>query len=263
MALGSLIPTDANFSPELGPDCIRELPEAGTLTHLHLAVGEVHLWLAALDQPGEGWDQASGWLDEAEIVRAGRFARDRERRRFLCRRAGLRKLLSLYLDLAPPALRFRCGPHGKPDLAWPSVDGGLEFSCSHSHGLALYALTRGRRIGVDLERLTHVPEAEEIARRWLSPVEAALWRRLPPDQKTLAFLQWWTQTEAYVKALGEGWVEPEGNPGSVGLFAAGGGRRHWLDPQGGSWSGQVFCPAPGYVAAVAVAGTAYRSREWR
>ncbi len=257
MTQGPLIPAGANYARE-EPATVSfwDIPEVKTSSSLHLAVGEVHLWLAAMDQPEGGWRQAFSWLDEAEKDQTGRFARDRERRCFICRRGILRKILSLYLDMAPPALRFRYGPHGKPYLASPIGDGELEFSCSHSHDAALYAFSRGRRIGVDLERLTGIPEAEEIAVRQLSPQWAALWRRLPPDQKNLVFLRWWTQTEAYLKAVGEGWADQGGDPGIVGLFFPGEGHRRWSDSHrpGGPWSGEVFFPASGYVAAVAVEG---------
>jgi len=224
----------------------------------------VHLWLALLDRPEGTGGEPSGLLDEEEKARRDRFDGYRERCRYACRRLILRKILSRYLGLPPKALQFRYVPYGKPSLAGPFINEDLEFSYSHSCGVALYAFTKGRRIGVDLERLTSIPEAEEIAMSQLSLNWAKLWRRLPPDQKNLTFLQWWTQTEAYLKALGEGWMRQGENPGILGLSFLGGGQHRWSDRSrpGGPWSGEVFFPAPGYVAAVAVEAPEYHRKVW-
>jgi 4'-phosphopantetheinyl transferase len=80
----------------------------------------------------------------------------------------------------------------------------LRFNLSHSQGLALFALVLDRNVGVDVEALRTLPNAEQIAERFFSPAERAAFRALPPDQRQLAFFRCWTQKEAFIKALGEG-----------------------------------------------------------
>src|SRR5882672_4224862 len=54
---------------------------------LTLASSEIHLWRASLDQHVAGLDQFTEMLSEDEIVRGARYRFDRDRRRFILRRA--------------------------------------------------------------------------------------------------------------------------------------------------------------------------------
>jgi 4'-phosphopantetheinyl transferase len=83
----------------------------------------------------------------------------------------------------PGQLRFCYSDHGKPSLVPTSGQKTLSFSLSHSDGLALYAITRGREIGIDLERVYPVPEAEQIAEHFFSAQENAAFRTLPASLK--------------------------------------------------------------------------------
>ena len=80
-------------------------------------------------------------------------------RRFIVRHGILRKILSLYLGIDPQAICFYYATYGKPYLCpQPSAD-TIQFSVSHSKGLALFAFTKGRRIGIDLEHLQLSPKS--------------------------------------------------------------------------------------------------------
>ena len=59
----------------------------------------------------------------------------------------------------PREISFRYGPSGKPELAGRG-DESLQFNLSHSGGLALYAISRARELGVDLERDCFLAERE-------------------------------------------------------------------------------------------------------
>ena len=61
----------------------------------------------------------------------------------------LRRILCSYLGGDPAALAFELGPHGKPALAGHD----LQFSFSRSGDVALVAVSRGRPVGVDVERV--------------------------------------------------------------------------------------------------------------
>ena len=105
---------------------------------------------------------------------------------------------------APECLSFCYGSHGKPALVWESGGDAIRFNISHSDGVALYAVTRGREVGIDLELVRRGLEIEEIAERFFSRLEIATLRALPTPLRRYAFFLCWTRKEAYIKARGEG-----------------------------------------------------------
>lgn len=165
---------------------------------------DVHVWRVDLDHPARPLAQLSRDLSPDELMRADSFVFPRDRRRFIAARGMLRWLLCGYLDREPGTLALRAGPNGKPELTTPSGRPPIRFNYSRSQRSALYALTRGRRIGVDLETLRPIPEAEQITKRWFSPREQAALAAIPAEERERAFLRAWTSKEAYAKAVGIG-----------------------------------------------------------
>jgi len=176
-----------------------EPPEA-----LSLAMGEVHVWRLALDQPDSVLNEFRATLEPHELERAGRFHFEKHRRHFVVGRGGLRYVLARYLDVKPREFRFSYGAYGKPSL----VGEGLRFNVSHSHGVALFAVAAEREIGVDVEHVRVDFATEDIARRFFSRVEVAAFNALPKDEQVAAFFRCWTRKEAYIKAIGRGMSEP-------------------------------------------------------
>ena len=170
---------------------------------LTLSQDEVHVWRADLDLPAARLQQLVQSLSADEQVRAERFYFEQHRQRFIAGRGILRILLGRYLSVEPQQLRFDYTSSGKPALA-KTGDSRLQFNLSHSQGLALYAVTRDRQIGIDLEQLRPTADVEQIAQRFFSAQEYAAIQSLPPDQKLEAFFRYWTCKEAYLKATGDG-----------------------------------------------------------
>lgn len=77
------------------------------------------------------------------------------------------------------------------------------FNLSHSHELLLSAVSRQRRVGVDVERVRPLPAIDRMAGRVMSDAEAAAWRLLPTEEKLPVFFSTWTRKEALVKGQGE------------------------------------------------------------
>jgi 4'-phosphopantetheinyl transferase len=169
---------------------------------LQIQLPEVHLWRVSLNQPIAIVHSLAALLSPNEHQRADRFRRDQDRQHFIVGRAMLRQILGRYLAIAPNALEFGYEPHGKPFLiGMPN----LHFNLSHSHGLALYAIGRDRRVGVDLEYLSRaLSEVEPLAQRYFSEREYADLIALPVEQRRSAFLRLWTGKEAVLKAIGTG-----------------------------------------------------------
>ena len=233
---------------------------------LALACDDVHVWRATLDQQTASQIQSFLHnLSEDEQARAERFHFERDREHFIVARGVLRAILGNYLNRAPECLSFCYSSHGKPALAGESGKDAIRFSVSHSHGVALYAVTRGREVGIDLERIRFDLPVAEIAERFFSRREVAMLRALPTDVQQQAFFRCWTCKEAYIKARGEGLSLPldqfdvslvPGEPAAVL------GTRP--DPSEASrWSLQELTSAPGYAAVLAVEGHQWRLTCWQ
>ena len=224
-------------------------PPAGvTLTH-----DDVHVWRVALEVHEGVVRQLEDRLAADEQLRADRFQFAQDRRRFVVRRGVLRAVLGWYLGTRPERLRFECNRHGKPSLAGQTGVRPIRFNLAHSADLAVIAVTHGREVGVDVERLDARVDSLEIAERFFSPREAAALRGRSPSAQTRAFFHCWTRKEAYLKARGMGvtWpldrVEVSVSPGRAALLNV------CDDPAELSrWSVQDLNPEPGYVGALVV-----------
>jgi phosphopantetheinyl transferase len=84
------------------------------------------------------------------------------------------------------------------------VDFNLEFNLSHSGDFALVAVTQGRKVGVDVERIRQGISSHVIAQQYFSKAEVAELQSLPFEQREAAFFTCWTRKEAYIKAQGLG-----------------------------------------------------------
>jgi len=203
-------------------------------------------------------------LSGDEMARAERFRFEGDRRRFIVSRGVLRAILGQYLGIEPSHLNFSYGQHGKPSLAAGFGGDALRFNLAHSHELALYAFTRGREVGVDLERVRPLPDAGEIAARFFSRRENAELEGIPDCRKLEAFFTYWTCKEAYIKATGDGLarnldqVEVSLAPGPARLLSVGGALE-----EAARWSLLAMNPASGYVAAVAFEGHRCQLGLWQ
>jgi 4'-phosphopantetheinyl transferase len=226
---------------------------------------EVHVWRAALDLPLSCVEHLQRLLSADELQRAARFHFPRDRRRFSVARGVLRDILSRYLGVPAAALEFCYSAYGKPALAAGAAQEGLRFNISHAHEMALFAITHGHEVGVDIEYLHRTIACEEIAERFFSARERASLRAIPAEMKHQAFFNCWTRKEAYIKAHGEGLSLPLDQfdvslapDEPAALLATRGDPRDAL-----RWSLQALTPGPGYVAALAVEAQDWQLTCWQ
>ena len=223
---------------------------------------EVHVWRASLSVAPSQLQALAPLLSADEKERAGRFHFDKDHGEFIAGRALLRILLGRYLQRAPSQLQFSYGAAGKPRLA--GEDPAPQFNLSHSHGLALYAFSRGREIGVDVEQIRSNADVEKIAERFFSAQEAATLQALPAHERGKAFLDCWTRKEAYIKAKGDGLTAPL-DAFSVSLSP--GEPAALLDVKDNPgevsrWSLRDLDPGLGYAGAIIVEGSEWRLKCW-
>lgn len=229
-----------SVSPEGSPErCFRD--------------GAIEVVVTRLDPSPEAVRALRAWLSGAERQRARRFRFDRDRRRFIVARARLRQLLAARCRTRPEAIEFVYGKNGKPALAPRFADTGWRFNVSHCDDVAVYAFSTGREIGIDVEAIRAVREADDIAARFFSRRENEAYLALAPGDKPLGFFNCWTRKEAFVKALGDGLSLPLDKfdvslaPGEPAKLL----RAERALGDGSGWRLDSFSPLPGFIAALA------------
>ncbi|MCL1471638.1 4'-phosphopantetheinyl transferase family protein [Argonema antarcticum] len=241
--------------------CIWDAPPAD----FTLSSNDIHIWCACIDLPSLRVQQLAQILSEDELKRAERFYFEQHRNRFIARRGILRTILSRYLDRSPNELEFNYGSRGKPALAETCGGDRLRFNLSDSHGFALYAVTCDRNLGIDIEKIRPIDDAEQIAKRFFSSQEYAVLRDLDRSQQQVAFYNCWTRKEAYVKAIGDGLSFPldgfdvslsPGEPAKLLSIKSD-------TESAANWLLQDFIPVTGYVAALAVEGFGFNISCWQ
>ncbi|MGJ3252881.1 MAG: 4'-phosphopantetheinyl transferase family protein [Elainellaceae cyanobacterium] len=229
-----------------------------------LLEGEVHVWRSHFSShvlSDANLSQFAQVLAADEQERAQRFRSDPHRQQFIAARGLLRILLGDYLDIDPAQIQFVYGDYGKPLLNASSMSQALHFNLSHSHEMVLYAVTRDRPVGIDIEYLRRVQNVEQLAHRFFSPIEAAAISALSPDQQQTAFFNGWTRKEAYLKATGRGLADlsevevtllPNDPPRLITLPAHSPDYSDVSESLGSEWTLHHLNPGESYVGALAV-----------
>jgi 4'-phosphopantetheinyl transferase len=226
---------------------------------------EVHVWRASLDAGIAYEKNLACCLSEDERRQSERFHFQLDREHFIAARSLLRNILGLYLKVEPRKLRFCYGPKGKPLLTREFGEGSVRFNLSHSHGIALYALTQGREIGIDIEYIRPHFADRQVAERFYSPNEVATLNALPTRMQSEAFFACWTRKEAYIKAKGKGLTIPLN---SFDVSLAPGQKTALLRVEGdcqeaSRWSLIDLYPEDGYAATLAVEGHDWLLKCWQ
>lgn len=226
---------------------------------------EIHVWRAALTLKASQVHALAQILSPDEQARADRFQFQKDKVQYIATRGLLRVILGRYLDIEASQLLFCYNAYGKPALSNPPNDQRLRFNLSHSHGLSLYAVTRGREVGVDVERIEPDLVRTKVAEQFFSREEVKALRRLPRSLQPIGFFNCWTRKEAYIKARGEGLSLPldqfdvslvPGQPAAL-LYT------HGDLEEASRWSLHDLAPGLGYAAAVAAEGHDWKIKCWQ
>jgi len=116
---------------------------------------------------------------------------------FVAGRTLLRRILGL-VELVEPA-------EGKPRLAG---DRGIDFNLSHAGEVVLVAVARNRRVGIDVEPVSHHRDVLAIAEAALGPDAALALQHTAAEHRAARFSCWWVRIEALCKASGAGLTFP-------------------------------------------------------
>lgn len=147
-------------------------------------------------------------LPAEDLQRADRFCFERDRSEFVSTRAALRCALGRLLAVTPSMVDLETDELGKPRLGWSHGETSIQFNVSHSRGRAVIAISRGPRIGIDIEGVRDDLGFERVADRCFTVSERRALCDLDPLTRRSAFFSVWTRKEAFVKARGDGLSYP-------------------------------------------------------
>jgi 4'-phosphopantetheinyl transferase len=253
---------DAMLQANLGPP---QWPQP--TGHDRLASGAVHVWRCIVGRDCGAISAAGRVLSADECEKAARFHFEADRTRFVLGRGMLRHVLAQWLHRRPEEIGFEYGAFGKPMLAPGDPTGQPQFNLSHSGDLILLAVTTGRAIGIDVERMrTELPHAG-IAEHFFSAAERGSLAGLPASAQAAAFYACWTRKEAFIKATGVGLSLPldqfdvslrPGEPAKLLATRPDAAEAH-------RWTLLELDVGPNYKAAAAIEGTGFQLKtfDWR
>jgi 4'-phosphopantetheinyl transferase len=230
---------------------------------LTLPDAEVHIWRTRLDSPTTNLSALMQILSPDERQRAERLLRLHDRVYFVAGRGVLREILARYLRVKPAHLRFEYGALGKPHLAPEWEAAGLCFNLSHAGGLALYAVTRRREVGVDVERVRDDICVRAVIAGFCAPQEETVIQSLPAEMRRASLFACWSRREAFLKALGCGLTAPSDQcavvrrPGQPPALPCDGNSH-----EPAHWKVMDLDVGAGYVAALAAEGHDWRLRTF-
>lgn len=223
-----------------------------------VAVGEevqVDVWHAAAATEELGrWESACERLLPSEEIRnADRFRRTTTRNQHVVGRAMARRLLG-DTRVAPEAVQFGIGEHGKPFVLGPP-EAQQPFNVAHTDGLVLCGIADDRveLVGVDVEAVNR-KTSTELAERYFSAPEVRYLRSRPLSQQKHCFLKIWTLKEAFIKAIGTGLQTPLSDFAFDHLDSHQPSIRFLSDDlhDGRQWKFECFEPRDGFIAAAAI-----------
>jgi 4'-phosphopantetheinyl transferase len=195
-------------------------------------VARVEIHFSSLEVDEATVEKSWKLLDARERRRADSYRHARDRRRFIVRRATLRRLLGERTRTAPDALAFEENAFGKPRLR-----SGPRFSASHSGERMMVAIA-DVEVGCDIERIDAALDWPPLAQSFFAPSE----RRALADRD--AFFRCWSRKEAFVKALGRGLSYP------LDAFEVSVAPEPALLSGAHGWAIAAPDPGPGYAAAL-------------
>ncbi|MEK7548615.1 MAG: hypothetical protein AAB499_01805 [Patescibacteria group bacterium] len=161
----------------------------------------LNIWLANINEPGTIAHKLRQYIVKEDWLEANVHWTKSSRNQFLASRAVFREIVSRYLKTKQPKLANKesIGTY-VPSLGKTN---GLYFSIAHSDKKMLVAISRTRRIGVDVERIRSIPNLGELCSR-LGINTKNSFDNQPTCRKLLLLLQFWTDIEAIAKSKGIG-----------------------------------------------------------
>jgi phosphopantetheinyl transferase len=162
---------------------------------------EIHLWWLPLQLNPEQIDSALALLSDIQRDKYHRRATDKLKRNYLAGRFYLLSLLGAYVGQKPAEVLLSYSRLNKPRLSDRSL--GIEFNFTDTEGYGVYAFSKSRQVGVDLESRFREIDFEAIAERRFTQTELDFVYQ-DGTLNTQRCIGIWTRKEAFGKASGMG-----------------------------------------------------------
>lgn len=166
-----------------------------------LSADELHLWWLPLHLEHTQLKLALALLSDIQRDKYHRRATGLLKQNYLAGRYYLLNLLAAYTKQAPSEVMLSYSRLNKPSLSDSSL--AVEFNFTDTNGYGVFAFSRGRQVGVDIESRTRDINFKAIADRRFTQQELAFVYENGElnRQRCLAI---WTRKEAFGKATGLG-----------------------------------------------------------
>jgi 4'-phosphopantetheinyl transferase len=164
---------------------------------------EIHLWWLPLSLAPAQAEQALNWLSDIQRDKYARRVTPKLQQSYLAGRYYLLTLLGAYTGAQPNEVMLSYSRLNKPYLSLHEQNIEFNFTDTSSQGesFGLFAFSRNRAVGVDIEALDRRSDFSAIASKRFSQEELVqVGTPLDPER----FLAIWTRKEAYGKATGLG-----------------------------------------------------------
>jgi 4'-phosphopantetheinyl transferase len=237
-----------------------------TSPELEFSEDYIDIWLINLAEEESDIFNHQRFITVDEKNRATRYISGKKSREFIITRSALRNIIGYVLNENPKRIGFDYTSSGMPllDANWSHTD--IIFNVSHSHDLAVIAVSIKNIIGIDIEKVHEDIEYEKLSRRFFSELEYKQIMDFNEESRLDAFFATWTRKEALVKATGTGIaygldkfdvsVAPDQPAELLG--------NRWQDGCQPNWSLMNIETWPDYKACLAVAGERMPDiRYWR
>jgi len=217
-----------------------------------IKVGTVHIWRGRLSTGLQHLPQIACCLSTDEKKKAARFHQAKDEQRYLFSHSMLRMVLAKYLNCKSESIFYKQDFYGKPMLGFHNLKEDIYFNMSHSEDLVIVALSRDQDVGVDVEFIRKVKDAQGIVKSSFVIQEQIHLFSLPSTEFINGFFLCWTLKEAFIKAIGKGLsypmnyfsvIDSRGNISGIGsLVITSGMAREWYQLS--------FIPQSSYVGAM-------------
>jgi 4'-phosphopantetheinyl transferase len=166
-----------------------------------LTPDELHLWWLPLHLAPPQLKPALHLLSDIQRDKYHRRATAQLKQNYLAGRYYLLNLLAAYTKQAPDEVLLSYSRLNKPSLSDSSLS--LEFNFTDTNGYGVFAFSRGRQVGVDMESRARKINFKAIADRRFTEQELEFVYQ-NGELNTQRCLAIWTRKEAYGKATGLG-----------------------------------------------------------
>lgn len=167
---------------------------------------ELHLWFVPLSLDNEQQENAIELLNDTQRDKYHRRATPALQQSYLAGRYHLMNMLGAYNSMSAKEVNISYGRLNKPYLNPNPSDIQFNFTDTviDARSVAMFAFTRSKAVGVDIESLARVSNFAAIVRKRFSPAETSYVTQDDGNIDARRFLAYWTRKEAYGKATGQG-----------------------------------------------------------